>query len=133
MQAFLFEVLEPDPHLHARVRGDLRAGRDGCSREGDTIRLPELGDLLDRLGAEGPGFLYTGDVAHAVSDWVLERGGMLSRDDLASYEVIEREPARVDLPRPRGAHEPAAVLGRNPDRRRARHPRAARPAARRRT
>jgi gamma-glutamyltranspeptidase/glutathione hydrolase len=30
-----------------------------------------------------------------VSDWVLERGGMLSRDDLSSYEVIEREPARV--------------------------------------
>ena len=28
-------------------------------REGDTIRAPELGDLLDRLGAEGPGFLYT--------------------------------------------------------------------------
>ena len=26
---------------------------------------------------------------------MLERGGMLSRDDLASYEVIEREPARV--------------------------------------
>ena len=54
-----------------------------------------MGDLLDRLGAEGCGFLYSGDVAHAVSDWVLERGGMLSRDDLGSYEVIEREPARV--------------------------------------
>ena len=64
-------------------------------REGDTIRLPELGDLLERLGAEGPGFLYSGDVAYAVSDWVLERGGMLSREDLASYVVIEREPARV--------------------------------------
>ena len=64
-------------------------------REGDTIRLPELGDLLDRLGAEGPGFLYSGDVAASVSDWVLERGGILSRDDLSSYEVIEREPARV--------------------------------------
>jgi gamma-glutamyltranspeptidase/glutathione hydrolase len=34
-------------------------------------------------------------VAAAVSDWVLERGGLLSREDLASYEVIEREPARV--------------------------------------
>jgi gamma-glutamyltranspeptidase/glutathione hydrolase len=30
-----------------------------------------------------------------VSDWVLERGGMLSRDDLGEYRVIEREPARV--------------------------------------
>ena len=59
------------------------------------MRLPELGDLLDRLGAEGPEFLYRGDVAASVSDWVLERGGMLSREDLSSYEVIERQPARV--------------------------------------
>ena len=29
---------------------------------GDTVRLPEVGDLLDRLG-RGPGFLYSGDVA----------------------------------------------------------------------
>ena len=31
----------------------------------------------------------------AVSDSVLERGGMLSREDLSAYGVIEREPARV--------------------------------------
>ena len=94
MQAFLFEVLRPiltsTPECSAiyAPEGELLA-------ENDTIRLPELGDLLDRLGAEGPAFLYSGDVAHAVSDWVLERGGTLSRDDLGSYEVIEREPARV--------------------------------------
>jgi len=94
MQAFLFEVLRPiltaTPECAA-----IYAPEGRLLREGDTIRLPELGDLLERLGAEGPGFLYTGDVAHAVSDWVLERGGMLSREDLGSYEPIEREPARV--------------------------------------
>jgi gamma-glutamyltranspeptidase/glutathione hydrolase len=94
MQAFLFEVLEPilnsTPECAAIYAPDGR-----LLRQGDTIRLTELGDLLERLGAEGPGFLYTGEVAHAVSDWVLERGGMLSREDLASYEPIEREPARV--------------------------------------
>ena len=93
-------------------------------------RCPSWATCSTASGAEGPGFLYDGDVARAVSDWVLERGGLLSREDLASYEVIEREPARVELPRPRGAHEPAALLGRDPDRGRARHPRAARPAAR---
>ena len=94
MQAFLFRVLEPilmsTPECAA-----IYAPEGRLLAEGDTIRLPELGDLLDRLGAEGCGFLYKGDVAHAVRDWVLERGGMLSRDDLAAYEVIEREPARV--------------------------------------
>jgi gamma-glutamyltranspeptidase / glutathione hydrolase len=94
MQAFLYTVLEPivtsTPESAA-----LYAPEGGLLREGDTFRAPELGDLLDRLGAEGPAFLYTGDVAHAVSDWVLDRGGMLSPDDLASYKVIERPPARV--------------------------------------
>jgi len=94
MQAFLFEVLRPiltsTPECAA-----IYAPGGRLLAEGDTIRLPEVGDLLDRLGAEGPGFLYGGDVGGAVSDWVLERGGMLSREDLGAYEVIEREPARV--------------------------------------
>jgi gamma-glutamyltranspeptidase / glutathione hydrolase len=94
MQAFLFTVLEPiltsTPECSA-----IYAPEGRLLAEGETIRLPDVGDLLDRLGAEGPGFLYSGDVAHAVSDWVLERGGMLSREDLGSYEVIEREPACV--------------------------------------
>ena len=95
LQAFLFEVLRPILTLDARVRRRSTRRRGGSSRRATPIRLPELGDLLDRLGAEGPSFLYSGDVAAAVSDWVLERGGMLSREDLSSYEVIEREPARV--------------------------------------
>jgi gamma-glutamyltranspeptidase/glutathione hydrolase len=94
MQAFLFTVLEPI--LRSTPESDaLYAPGGKLLREGDTIRLPELGDLLDRLGAEGPGFLYTGDVAAAASVWVLERGGLLTREDLSSYEVIERPPARV--------------------------------------
>ena len=52
-----------DPPLHARSATAIYAPGGRLLREGDTIRLPELGDLLERLGAEGPGFLYTGDVA----------------------------------------------------------------------
>jgi gamma-glutamyltranspeptidase / glutathione hydrolase len=95
MQAFLFEVLEPIFRSTPEC-SEIYAPGGRLLRTGDTIRLPELGDLLDRLGAEGPGFLYTGDVAGAVSDWVLERGGLLTREDLEAYEVVEREPARVD-------------------------------------
>jgi gamma-glutamyltranspeptidase/glutathione hydrolase len=94
MQAFLFQVLEPILRSTPECE-PLYAPGGELLREGDTIRLPELGDLLERLGAEGPGFLYTGDVAAASSEWVLERGGLLTREDLSSYEVIERPPARV--------------------------------------
>jgi len=94
MQAFLFTILGPivlsTPEAAAIYAPDGR-----LLREGDRIRSPELGDLLERLGAEGPAFLYEGDVAAAVSDWVLERGGLISREDLAGYEVVEREPAGV--------------------------------------
>src|SRR4029453_11598848 len=94
MQAFLYTVLGPivtsTPECAAMYAPEGR-----LLVEGETFRAPELGDLLERLGAEGPAFLYTGDVAAVVSDWVVERGGLLSREDLASYGVIEREPARV--------------------------------------
>ncbi len=94
MHGFLFHVLEPifrdTPECEA-----IYAPGGRLLEAGDTIRLPELGDLLERLGAEGPGFLYEGDVAAAVSEWVLERGGLLTQEDLAAYEVVEREPARV--------------------------------------
>ncbi|MGH2715337.1 MAG: gamma-glutamyltransferase family protein [Thermoleophilaceae bacterium] len=94
MQAFLFEVLEPIFRSTPEC-SELYAPGGRLLRTRETIRLAELGDLLDRLGAEGPGFLYTGDVAGAVSDWVLERRGLLTRADLEAYEVVEREPARV--------------------------------------
>jgi gamma-glutamyltranspeptidase/glutathione hydrolase len=94
MQAFLFEVLEPILRSTPEALAIYAPG-DRLLTEGDAIRLPELGDLLERLGAEGPAFLYEGDVAAAVSDWVLERGGLLTREDLADYEVVERRPVRV--------------------------------------
>ncbi len=94
MQAFLFTILEPI--LRSTPESDALYAPEGRTlREGETIRLPELGALLERLGAEGPDFLYRGDVAAACSAWVLERGGLLTTDDLAAYEVIERPPARV--------------------------------------
>ncbi len=65
------------------------------ARQGERVVLPELGDLLERLGSEGPGFLYDGDVAAAVSEWVQERGGLITQADLAAYEVVERRPVRA--------------------------------------
>jgi gamma-glutamyltranspeptidase/glutathione hydrolase len=94
LQAFLFEVLEPILRSTPEAAA-IYAPSGPLLRSGETIRLPELGDLLERLGRDGPAFLYTGDVGGRVSDWVLERGGLLTRADLAAYTVIEREPARV--------------------------------------
>jgi len=94
MQAFLFEILDPilrsTPECAAIF---LPEGRP--LRAGEQLTLPELGGLLERLGAEGPGFLYEGDTARAVSSWVLDRGGLLTEEDLRAYEPVERDPARA--------------------------------------
>jgi gamma-glutamyltranspeptidase / glutathione hydrolase len=63
--------------------------------EGDTFRFPELADALERFAAEGPDWIYRGDGAQAVSEWLIARGGMVSADDMEAYRVIERDPVRT--------------------------------------
>jgi gamma-glutamyltranspeptidase/glutathione hydrolase len=43
----------------------------------------------------GAGPFYTGDIADAIAGWVSERGGMLTRADLAGYAVVDRGPVRA--------------------------------------
>jgi len=64
-------------------------------RAGDTIHQPELGDALERLGAEGAAPFYTGDIGRSVVSWIADRGGMLTAEDLAAYVVRDRDPVRV--------------------------------------
>jgi gamma-glutamyltranspeptidase/glutathione hydrolase len=62
---------------------------------GETVRMPDVGDLIERLGVEGPAFLYEGDCARAVAEWLAERGGAITEEDLAGYRIVERRPARA--------------------------------------
>jgi gamma-glutamyltranspeptidase/glutathione hydrolase len=89
-----FEVLEPIL-THTEEGRAVYAPAGSLLEVGETIRMPYVGDLIERLGAEGPAFLYEGDVAREVSAWVQERGGTLTECDLAEYRVVEREPARA--------------------------------------
>src|SRR6516165_4329391 len=93
-QAYLVEIL-----------GDIVTATPECSAlfapegvllaEGDVLRQPELADALERLASHGAGPFYTGDVAAAIVEWVLERGGTLTAGDLSAYVVVDREPVRV--------------------------------------
>jgi gamma-glutamyltranspeptidase / glutathione hydrolase len=93
-QAYLFEILAPITDSTPEARAlFMPAGHS--PRVGEVHRDPALADTLERLAAEGPAPFYTGDVAEAVCDWVAERGGLLTRADLAAYGTIAREPVRV--------------------------------------
>jgi gamma-glutamyltranspeptidase / glutathione hydrolase len=91
MQAYLFEVLEPILSEFDETR-ELYAPNGRILREGDVFRFPDLADALELYAADGPDPFYRGDVAHAIADWVMARGGTLSREDMAAYEPVARDP-----------------------------------------
>jgi gamma-glutamyltranspeptidase/glutathione hydrolase len=93
-QAFIFEILEPI--LTNQPEGAAIYAPEGrILGEGERFRFGELGDALERYGAEGPEPFYRGEVARRVSEWVVERGGTLGIDDLATYEARIRQPVRA--------------------------------------
>ena len=92
--AYLFEILEGIITATPEC-AELFAPGGIPLAEGDTLRQPELADALERLGDEGPEPFYRGDIAQAIVRWVGEGGGTLTTEDLAAYEVIERQPVRV--------------------------------------
>jgi gamma-glutamyltranspeptidase / glutathione hydrolase len=55
----------------------------------------DLGDTIERLGAEGARPFYEGEIGQAVVAWIAERGGALTAEDLRRYEPIERAPLCV--------------------------------------
>ncbi len=93
-QAYILDILEP---IHDRLPGtrELYAPEGRTLREGDDFRFPELAEALERFGAEGAEPFYRGEVAAALSEFVVEGGGTLGPSDLAGYEAIERKPIRV--------------------------------------
>jgi gamma-glutamyltranspeptidase / glutathione hydrolase len=93
-QAYLWELLEPIVASTPEARARYFVG-DRVPREGDVVRDPELADAVERLAADGAAPFYSGDVGAAVSDWVTQRGGTLTRADLEDYETIPREPVHV--------------------------------------
>jgi gamma-glutamyltranspeptidase/glutathione hydrolase len=93
-QAYILDILEP---IHARLEGtrELYAPAGRTLREGEAFRFAELAEALERFGAEGAEPFCRGEVAAALSDYVIENGGTLGRGDFAAYEPIEREPIRA--------------------------------------
>jgi gamma-glutamyltranspeptidase / glutathione hydrolase len=93
-QAYILDILEP---IHARLPGtrELYAPDGRTLREGELFRFAALAEALERFGSEGAEPFCRGDLAEALSAYVVERGGTLGPADFAGYEVIEREPIRA--------------------------------------
>lgn len=90
-QAYILEILAP---IHEQLEGtrELYAPLGHRLGEGDVFRFPELAEALERYASEGAEPFYKGDLAAAISDFVVARGGMIGPGDLASYAAVERPP-----------------------------------------
>ncbi len=95
-QAFFLEILA-DVLTFSEEGAAIYSPQGRILGEDDLFRFPELGDAIERLGADGAEPFYRGEVADRLSDWIVERGGTLGRDDLSAYEPIWREPVVAEF------------------------------------
>ena len=68
--------------------------RDGdFYQPGDVFKQPELARTLERI-AKNPDDFYHGDLARELAGAMQKGGGLITAEDLAAYEVKERQPVR---------------------------------------
>jgi gamma-glutamyltranspeptidase/glutathione hydrolase len=82
---------------------------DGSSmREGDTLVQADLAATLSAIAEQGPRGFYEGPAAEKIVNAVRDAGGIMTLDDLKSYQAVIRAPVRgsyrgydiVSMPQP---------------------------------
>jgi gamma-glutamyltranspeptidase/glutathione hydrolase len=66
--------------------------KGAAPKQGWTLRLPDLANVLEAISRDGNDGFYRGEVARRLVEGVRAAGGRWSADDLAKYEVKERKP-----------------------------------------
>ncbi len=61
---------------------------------GDLLKQPDLARSLERIRDRGRDGFYLGETAHLVAQEMERGGGLITTEDLARYEAVEREPVR---------------------------------------
>ena len=86
--------LKNDKHLSQFPESKRIFLRDGTYYQpGEILKQPELAHTLERL-AQDPDTFYHGAMARELAAAIHQGGGLVTAEDLAAYEVREREPIR---------------------------------------
>jgi len=93
-QAYVAEILQGILVSTPESRA-LFAPGGALLRAGDAFVCPELGDTIERLGAEGAAPFYAGDVGTRVRTWLADRGGCVTERDLAGYAATPLRPVQA--------------------------------------
>jgi len=65
-------------------------------RIGAVVRQPDLAKSLKAIAANGPDYFYRGPIGLKIADYIQSVDGLLTRDDLANYQVEWQEPVSVN-------------------------------------
>lgn len=94
-QAYFLSLLRPIMTLSATGRRLYLAKSGRYITGGDRLVNPELADFLGELPIDrGMGF-YHGGLAHRMDQDMRQGNGLLTAEDLARYQVIERRPLAI--------------------------------------
>ncbi|MYE61244.1 MAG: gamma-glutamyltransferase [Candidatus Dadabacteria bacterium] len=61
-------------------------------REGEILRQKNLAWSLKEISKNGPGAFYRGTIAKKITAYMKKEGGLITEQDLTSYEALIREP-----------------------------------------
>jgi gamma-glutamyltranspeptidase/glutathione hydrolase len=64
------------------------------SQPGDTWKQAALANTLKQIRDHGRDGFYKGEVAKKIEDYMKANGGIITTEDLAKYDAIEREPIK---------------------------------------
>jgi gamma-glutamyltranspeptidase/glutathione hydrolase len=110
-------------HHYLQTSAELIYGWEPHSREvflspegrlpacGETMRLPYLADTLEHLARCGFEDFYSGDLGHAIADYIHGNGGSLNRQDMEAYRALERPALDVPLDQWHIGTNPAPAIG----------------------
>jgi gamma-glutamyltranspeptidase/glutathione hydrolase len=71
--------------------------KDGKPLEmGDVLVNKDLGRTLRTIAAQGPDAFYRGDIARNTASFMKANGGLITEEDLASYQPYEAAPVRTN-------------------------------------
>jgi gamma-glutamyltranspeptidase/glutathione hydrolase len=72
---------------------DLYFRSDGSLKQvGDVLANPDLAATLRIIAAEGADAFYTGSIAERIAEDMAANGGLITTEDLASYQTIHNDP-----------------------------------------
>ena len=94
------DIADTLPEWHRRLArwpssAKIFSRADGTSlREGDTLVQTDLAATLSAIAAQGPRGFYEGPVAEKLAKAIRDAGGIMTTDDLKSYQPVIRAPVR---------------------------------------